>query len=331
MTASISIVIVNWNSGTFLRRCLLSIRDALSVARASVVDSIIIIDNASTDGSADVGDLPSELPLRIITNVRNRGFAAACNQGAALSKSGQLLFLNTDVAVRSDTLETASQYLEANAGADVGILGIRLEDEAGQTQRCTSRFPTPGRLFAQSCGLDRIVRGLGHFDTTRDHSVTRNVDQVMGAFLLVRRDLFERLVGFDERFFVYFDDVDFCFRARNAGAQSVFFAGASALHTGEATTRGVKDARLFYLLRSRLLYAQKHFRPVGQVVTALGTLVVEPVSRAALLATRAAWSDLTSLARAYRQLYLCLPRLGDPDARAKPWLDRGARSRETKA
>ena len=264
MPVRVDIVIVNWNSGGLLRRCLEAL--AASVREESCVGRVIVVDNASRDGSAEVADLDAALPLLILRNEVNRGFAAACNKGAAQGCSGQILFLNPDVVVRPGALLAASRALAEGEAQRIGILGILLVDEHGATQRCTARFPTPWALLGRSAGLDRWLPSLvpPAFVTDWDHETTRDVDQVMGAFLLIRRDLFESLGGFDERFFVYYDDVDLCLRARDAGWRRVHFAGASAMHEGQGTTRAVKDIRLFYLLRSRLLYARKHFGPVRQ-------------------------------------------------------------------
>jgi hypothetical protein len=152
-------------------------------------------------------------------------------------------------------------YLSAPEQASVAILGVRLTDHSGNTQRTCARTPTFPRLLAQAAGIDRLLRPVlrPHFMTEWDHADTRPVDQVMGAFLLIRRSLFERLGGFDERFFVYYEDVDLCIRAARTGAGIVHFAGTSAWHKGGGTTEGVRDRRLFYFLRSQALYAGKHF------------------------------------------------------------------------
>ncbi len=122
-----------------------------------------------------------------------------------------------------------------------------------------------GRAFA----LDRLGLARPHFMREWDHETDRAVDQVMGAFLMIRRDLFAALGGFDERFFVYYEDVDLCLRAREAGYAVRHLAGPSARHLGQGTTRQARARRLFYILRSEILYAGKHHgRAVALALTA---------------------------------------------------------------
>jgi GT2 family glycosyltransferase len=254
--AELDVAIVNWNSGDLLRGCV----DSLAASTIADRIAVIVADNASSDASYD-GLERQGLRVDVIRNQENRGFGAASNQAAARGRAPLLLILNPDTRVEPDTLERAIAYLSAPEHASVGILGVRLTDEGGRTQRTCARAPTFGRLLAQAAGIDRLLRPVlpSHFMLEWDHADTRPVDQVMGAFLLIRRSLFERLGGFDERFFVYYEDVDLCVRAAQAGAGIVHFAGASAWHKGGGTTEGVRDRRLFYFLRSQVLYAGKHF------------------------------------------------------------------------
>ncbi len=275
---SLDIIIVNWNSGALLRQCIDSLGSALDGSFA--LERVVVVDNASQDGSASA--LPGEgLPLVVLNNMENRGFAAACNQGAVGSSADCLLFLNPDTRLSPQSLAPTLAFLRAPANSGIGVLGIRLVDESGQAQRCCARAPTPGRLVAQSLGLDRVMPHLfpPHFMTEWNHADTRDVDQVMGAFLLIRRPLFDAVGGFDERFFVYFDDVDLCLQARQAGQRVVHFAGAAVYHRGGGTSDQVRAVRLFYVLRSRLLFAGKYFRPGSTAIVAVFTMVVEPAVR----------------------------------------------------
>ncbi len=272
----LDIVIVNWNSGPLLRRCVASIfaGDLGSVA----LDRVVVVDNASTDGSAATLEGPSP-PLTVIHNPLNRGFAAACNTGAAESTADFLLFLNPDVELERDSLAGAAAFMERNP--DVAVSTIRLCDPAGPTQRCCARLPTPGRMIAQSIGLDRLLPRLckPHFLVDWDHADTRDVPQVMGAFLLVRRHVFERLGGFDERFFLYYEDVDFCCRVAQAGGRLVHNASVSARHLGGGTTRSIKARRQFLAARSRIQYAAKHFGRPGAAAAILAGMALEPAAR----------------------------------------------------
>lgn len=267
----IDIVIVNWNAGDYLRECLASIPTA---AEGVDLRRVIVVDNASTDGSADgLGGLP--LPLTVIRNRENRGFAAACNQGAAASDARYVLFLNPDTVLRHNSLTVPLAFMEKPDNQRFGICGIQLVDDSGIARSC-SRFPSVRGFFAKAVG------GRGPTMTEWDHRTTREVDQVIGAFFLVRRSLFAQLGGFDERFFVYFEEVDFALRARQAGAPSIYLADARAYHKGGGTTDQIKARRLFYSLQSRILYGLKHFRGPRAAALLVVTLLVEPVSRVAL-------------------------------------------------
>jgi hypothetical protein len=142
-----------------------------------------------------------------------------------------------------------------------------------------------------------------------DHETTRSVDQVMGAFLMIRRALFERLKGFDERFFVYFEDLDLCLRIKQQGWSVEHFAGSSAIHEGQGTTRTIVGTRLFYSWRGRLLYAAKNFSRSGLLACLLATLFLEPPIRIAAALGKGSAKDVRSVLSAYRLLLAALPRL----------------------
>lgn len=302
---TLDLVLVNWNAGGLLYEALASV--AAAQQGGVRLNRVVVVDNASTDGSLDgLESLP--LPLTILRNGTNRGFAAACNQGAAGSRADYLLFLNPDVRLRDDTLARAMAFMEKE---QPGVLGVQLLDETGRVHRSCARFPTPGGLLAATCGLDRLAphRFPPHFMTEWDHGETRAVDQVMGAFFLTPRPLFEALGGFDERFFVYFEEVDYALRARQAGWPTVYLAEAQAYHTGAGTTAQVRARRLFYFLRSRLHYGFKHFGPLGGAAHAVATLTVEPLARLLWATRRRSSSELKEIVVAYALLLRDLPAL----------------------
>jgi len=301
----VSVIIVNWNAGSQLADCVVSIAQY----HHGLVSSVIIIDNASTDDSlAQVETLPN-LPfqLQIVRNHDNRGFGAACNQGEALASSAYLLFLNPDTRLFENSLSVPIAFMQDRMNQDVGIVGIQLLDEQNHIARSCARFPSAVGFVAHAVGLDRFFPRLGHFMTEWNHAQTREVDHVIGAFFLVRRELFETLHGFDERFFVYLEDLDFSYRARQAGWRSVYLADAQAFHAGGGTSNQVKARRLFYSLRSRLLYSFKHFSWMGALAVLLVTLFVEPLSRSAQALLRRSWAGLKETWAAYGMLWSWLP------------------------
>ena len=271
----VDIVIVNWNTGPQLQECLKTISLASPVALVRLC-RCIVVDNASIDNSTD--NLESlQLPLIIRRNLENKGFAYACNQGAELGTAEYLLFLNPDIRLFQDSLTKALMFLQKGKNNRVGILGIQLVDQNGVVQRNVSRFPTPKSLFTQMLGLNRLWPDCfpSHFMTDWDHQESREVDQVEGAFYLVRREVFDELRGFDERFFMYFEDLDFACRAKQAGWKSYYLSDAQAFHLGGGASNQVKAKRLCYVMNSRVLYVAKHFGIPSALKILVSGLVLE--------------------------------------------------------
>src|SRR6266542_2147309 len=303
MASSIDIDIVNWNAGPQLFQCL----ESIAAARRNTVHLLrtVIVDNASTDGSISRTDTMG-LPLTIIRNDRNRGFAMACNQGAKGSAAAYLLFLNPDTSLLTDSLAQPLAFMEQPENQHIGIVGIQILDTAGRIAPTCARFPTPGRFLAKMVGLDRGLPSVfpPHFMVEWDHRQSREVDQVMGAFFLIRRSVFEALGGFDERFFVYFEEVDLSLRARSLGWRTFYLSSVQAYHHGSGpVTKQATAARLFYSLRSRILYAHKHFNPGMATLVTLGTLFLEPVSRLLVALVRRSPSQLAETVKAYALLW----------------------------
>jgi GT2 family glycosyltransferase len=237
---------------------------------------VFVVDNASSDNSAD-GLMADQLRLKVITNLENRGLAAACNQGARLGSAPYVLFLNPDVRVQPDALSHAARYLDDPAHVRVGALGVRLLDSEGRVRRSCAHTPSVYTLLLHSLFLDRMLPALvpQHFLAEWEHRDTRAVDQVMGAFLMIRRPLFAELGGFDERFFLYYEDVDLCLSVRQAGRIVVHLASAAAEHTGGGTTQSIKDRRLFYLANSKVTYTAKRHGKFPALLLCVFTLLFE--------------------------------------------------------
>jgi N-acetylglucosaminyl-diphospho-decaprenol L-rhamnosyltransferase len=223
------------------------------------------------------------LPVTVVANRENRGFAAACNQGAAGSDARYLLFLNPDTILLPGALEKPLEFMESGGSGDVGICGIQLLDENGGVARSCSRFPTTLMFLSKMLGLDRILPAAIASQPMAewDHRTDRDVDQVIGAFFLVRRDLFELLGGFDERFFVYFEEVDFSLRAAAEGFRTHFLSEARAVHRGGGCTDQVRARRLSYEIGSRCAYAWKNFSRPSAVLLVAASLTLEPLVRLA--------------------------------------------------
>ncbi|HVQ07450.1 MAG TPA: glycosyltransferase family 2 protein [Allosphingosinicella sp.] len=305
MQAKVHIVIVNWNSGDWLRRCVASIADHGS----GLVDRVVVVDNGSTDGSAEFGRCSS--PPEVVAAGANLGFARASNLGARGAAAPFLLFLNPDAALGEDTLSRALAFMESPEAAGIAVCGIRLVDEHGGTQRHCASFPTPRTFLGSATGLSGLFPRLFPplLMEQFDHLESRRVDHVIGAFYLVRRELFERLGGFDERFFVYLEDLDLSLRVREAGWQVHYLAEATAFHKGGGTSEQVKARRLFYSLRSRNLYAFKHFRRRHAWTIAFATLLIEPLPRLIRALARLSPREALDTLRAFFWLWRDFPSL----------------------
>ncbi|MDD4857273.1 MAG: glycosyltransferase family 2 protein, partial [Candidatus Krumholzibacteria bacterium] len=306
--ANFDVVIVNWNAGEQLRRCLDSLakagRDGFGLER------VVVVDNASADGSADGLEYPS-LPIVTIRNNCNEGFAAACNKGASASGADYLLFLNPDTELFEDSISVPLAFMARGENGGIGIAGIALVDERGRVSRSCARFPSLARCVSRALGLFRLSSRIfpAYVMSEWDHGASRAVDHVSGAFFLVRRAVFEKLAGFDERFFVYLEDVDFSYRASLAGWGSYYVAEARAFHKGGGLSEGVKAERLFLSTSSRILYAFKHFNRVESASLMLVTVAIEPLVRLCSAVVTCSADNVAATVRGYALLYRALPRL----------------------
>jgi GT2 family glycosyltransferase len=288
---SIDIVIVNWNAGRHLGACLRSIvradRSGLRVAR------VVVVDNASTDNSL-TGLATPGIPLDVVRNDLNVGFASACNQGAALCGSGLLLFLNPDTELYPDALGVLGEFLRTPAAEEYGIFGVLMVDEDGRPRISCSRFPSLRIYFGKMTGLDRLVPAFfpPHHLRPRDMPSSGPVDQVIGACFLVRRALFDDLHGFDERYFLYLEEVDFALRARQAGRPSCHVHQARVYHAEEVSSSQLGAWRHYLMLCSRTRYAFLHWtKPEAWMLTAL-SLSLEPVARLVAAVVRGQRADI---------------------------------------
>lgn len=304
----VDIIIVNWNAGSLLRDCLCSIETTRQ--EGFKLGQVVIVDNGSTDGSLD-RLASTTLLLKIIRNTKNNGFAAGCNQGAQSSRADYLLFLNPDTRLFADSLSLPVAFMEAAQNQSVGICGIQLIDEHEEVSHSCARFPTPRMFYSKIFGLDRLFPGFfqSHFMEEWGHSENREVDHVIGAFFLVRRHLFKQLNGFDEQFFVYLEDLDFSLRAKKTGWTSYYLADAQAYHKGGGTSEKVMATRLFYSLRSRILYGYKHFSRIQASLLLISTLCFEPFARLTFNLLHGAFISAGETISGYLMLYRALPEI----------------------
>jgi GT2 family glycosyltransferase len=269
----IDVVIVNWNTGNLLRNCV----DSIIKNNQAAFNKIIVVDNNSNDES-ETG-LPESVNLKVIKNKINYGFAKGCNIGASHVKAKYTLFLNPDTFLYEDTFKKVLKIMESNNNSKIGICGIKLENEQGDTLRHCARIPSFFNMLCHVIALDRLFPKLGYTMGEWDHEDTQNVDHVIGAFLLVRTNLFKELKGFDERYFVYLEDLDFSLRAKQLGWECLYYAETKANHFCGGSSKNIKATSLFYSVRSRLLYSHKHFNRLQFILILVTTLFLEPLTR----------------------------------------------------
>jgi N-acetylglucosaminyl-diphospho-decaprenol L-rhamnosyltransferase len=294
----VDVIIVNWNSGDFLQK---SIDSIFSTNNEDYINAIFIIDNNSTDGS--INKITANKKIKIIRNETNNGFSKACNQGFKLSTSAYVLLLNPDTRLLNNTIPDCITFMNQNNQTD--ILGCQLLNDKGEITYSCSRFPTPLGIISDSFGLSKIAPSVfkpGIILTNWDHTESRYVDQVMGAFMFIRKSIFDKIGFFDERFFVYYEEVDFSKRLSEFGGKSFFNADIKAIHIGQGTTSPVKGFRLFLNLRSRIQYAKKHFNFIGYCSVCISTFFIEPITRTFFLLFSGKISEISDLFKGYKLL-----------------------------
>ncbi len=261
-TPRLSVVVLSWNTRELLAACLSSLR---AVAHELAVQ-LIVVDNDSADGSADMvaERFPEALLLR---NPTNDGYAIGNNLGAALARGEYLLLLNSDTEVRPGTLPALLAFLDGHPRH--GACAPRLVNPDGTPQLSCKTFPTLGTAVYFDTFMDRrfpsnrvIPR---YFMADFDHLSSRDVDQPPGAAFLIRRALWEQLHGFDPELWLFFNDVDLCRRLRAAGHSVAYVAEVTILHhEGRSTSQFPSMGALWH--RNRLAYYRKAFGWRGTII-----------------------------------------------------------------
>ncbi len=249
------IVIVSWNTKDLLRDCLRSV--FLELANAQLMAKVFVVDNNSADGSAQMvrEDFPN---VKLIANSENLGFAAANNQVLLHYPAPFYLILNPDTEVLPGAFQTLLKFMESHPKA--GIVAPQLLNSDRSIQRSCRSFPTISGMTFALLGL-KSFRGkkIGNYLMLDfDHKSTSQVDQPEGACLLVRSEIVEKLDAFDERFFMLFEEVDWCYRIKQAGYEIWFNPEAKIIHHYGQSIKQVKAKMIYYSHRSFYLYITKH-------------------------------------------------------------------------
>jgi len=244
---------------------------------------LIVVDNASNDGGVEFiqGNFPE---IHLTRNKCNRGFAAACNQGAALARGSVLVFLNQDTCVAAGWLEPLVAELEQN-------------DNIGLTTSKVLLMSDPEKIHL--CGQDVHYTGLvfsrGFFSSASDFNTSQVVGAVSGASFAVKRELWDTLGGFDEKFFMYYEETDLCWRAQLAGYRCLFVPESVVYHDYRSGAASV--SRLYYSMRNRVLMLLKNWGYGTLFLLAPALLLAEALEFA--IALRHGWVGLRAKLCAY--------------------------------
>jgi len=251
-----SVIIVNYNVREFLQHALMSVQKAMKGLRGE----IIVVDNASDDGSVEMvrRRFPS---VRLIASDVNLGFAKANNLAIRTSAGKYLLLLNPDTVVQEDTFTTLLKFFDENA--DVGLAGCKILNPDGSFQlSCRRSFPTPWVAFTKISGLSSLFpksRLFGRYNLTYlSEDESYEIDAVSGSFMMLRREVIEQVGGLDEEYFMYGEDLDWCYRIQQAGWKIYYVPTTKIIHyKGESTRRsGIDEIKTFY--EAMHLFVKKH-------------------------------------------------------------------------
>jgi N-acetylglucosaminyl-diphospho-decaprenol L-rhamnosyltransferase len=256
-TTDLTVIIVNWNVRPLLERCLLSVTE--SAQQGGLKCEIVVVDNASTDGSPEMVQrlFPA---VELIISDANLGFARANNLGATRSSGRYLLLLNPDTEVVGDALPAMVAYMGQHS--DVGLLGPKLLFPDGRVQPSRRRFPTlltallESTVVQQWSPQNRILDR--YYVQDRSDDVEQDVDWVVGACMFIRRQAWDQVGPLDERFFMYSEELDWCRRLKSTGWRVVYLPSATVVHHEGQSSAQVVPARHIYFQSSKVLYFQKH-------------------------------------------------------------------------
>ncbi len=264
----LSVVIVSYNVKFFLEQCLSSLRKAVEgSADLRGQTEVWVVDNASTDGSPEFL-IPLYPDFHFIQNKENTGFAKANNQAIPFCSGEFILFLNPDTILAEDSLYSTVSFLRNMP--DAGALGVKMVNGTGLFLKESKRgFPGPAASFFRMTGLSGLFPRskifASYYQGHLDPAKTNTVDILSGAFMMVRKNVLERTGGFDERFFMYAEDIDLSWRIREAGFQNYYFADTTIIHfKGESTPRNLRYLKLFY--SAMILFMKKHFKGPGSSI-----------------------------------------------------------------
>lgn len=253
----LTVVIVNYHSGDHLRQCL----ESLYRETKETSFQVVVVDNGS-DGQEFARVAEEYAGLRLILNPENRGFAAACNQGIRACPAQYYLLLNPDCRVLDGAVDKMVRFMEGRSEAGIG--GCRVDHPDGSLQpACRRSIPRPATAFYRFSGLSLLFprsRRLASYNLSYlDEGRTHEVEAVSGSFLMFRHALLEDVGFLDERFFLYGEDLDFCYRAILKGWKVFYYPEARVVHYQYQSSRRESGTGAEHFYRSMEIFYQKHY------------------------------------------------------------------------
>jgi len=257
LNMDISVIIVNYNTTIFVKSCL----DSMIFQTNGIEYEIIVVDNDSSD--RDIEELPNIYEnVKFVFLDRNNGFGAGCNFGAKIANGKYLAFINPDIVIKDNVLLGFFKYLETNK--DVGLCSGILIDEDGNPQYCFNDFPGIKWEFYEAFGLFQskvIKKILSHPYIVNNVVNEFEVDWFHGACIFMKRELFLKVNGFDEKIFLYYEDVDLCQKVKKMGYKIVCLPYIRLVHYMRSSVRSVEGERIYYyyMHTSKIYYMKKYF------------------------------------------------------------------------
>ncbi len=267
-TTQLSAILVSYNTRQMTLDCLAALLPEL----VGIESEVILVDNASTDGSAAA--VRAAYPnVDVIENKLNSGFGGGNNLAMKRARGKYLLLINTDAFVKPGAVRELMHYLDRQP--KVALVGPRLMNGDGSLQLSCFRFPSPGRAWAENLFVSAVFAGESRLGDYRKwaHDREREVDWVIGACCLVRREVYESVGGFDERFFMYAEETDWQRRMRTAGWSIGFTPAAEVVHLGGASGAGEKPKINRHFFGSLDRYELKHHGVVGLLLLRLAMIL----------------------------------------------------------
>lgn len=268
---NLSIIIITFNSGKYIRNCLDSILKSLKHSKEY---EIIIFDNNSTDDTIDTCESYNN-SIRIICNTSNRGYSSSINKAIKKTKFQNILILNPDIVIMNHAIHNLHKALSI---INAGIVGPKLLNSDGTFQLSSRRhFPTLGILLSYIFRLNRIFphsKLFGKYNyTSTDRNIQLDVDSTSGACMMFKKEIYNSVNGFDENFFMYFEDTDFCLRVKNKGFRVIYCPSAEVVHYNDYVDN--YSAKIFYFYQSfeKFIYKYKNKIYLGWLVYFLAKLI----------------------------------------------------------